>query len=504
MIAQEKQTLKMDSCTATFEGLKRFVLAAVEQEKAMHEVEGGLWKRLLVLGRQLLELFVHNQGTGDVGPTLTLPTGRTVQRLPDTHERPYRSIFGKLTLTRTVYGTRPGQKQEFVPLDNRLQLPAGVDSYVLQDWSQAFSMEDAFGLVRDLLIKVLGLDVPVDSLEKMNRRLAEQVQAFRQTRPAPPADAEGEVFVVSGDGKGVPMRRSALATEPEPARPGHRTKGQKAQKKKMAIVGTLYSVDRHVRTPADIVAALFREGDQAGRRPTPCHKHVWASLTFDDKDRQHDGLSEVFGWLGQQLALRNKDQAREIVCLMDGQEALWDARRQHWPRPNSTDILDLMHVLPRLWDAAHVFHPEKSQAAVAFVRARLLRILRGESVYVRAGLHQMATKRGLSGAKAKTIDRICAYLEANEFRMRYHEYLAKGYPIASGVIEGACRHYVKDRMERSGMKWTFVGAQAMLNLRSVWLNGDWDEYHAYRIAQETKRIYPHRFMLHNVTYSMAA
>jgi hypothetical protein len=76
--------------------------------------------------------------------------------------------------------------------------------------------------------------------------------------------------------------------------------------------------------------------------------------------------------------------------------------------------------------------------------------------------------------------------------MRYDVYLAAGYPIASGVIEGACRHMVKDRMERSGMRWTLESAQAMLDVRSTYINGDWDTFMKYRIEKETQRLYPHR------------
>jgi hypothetical protein len=76
--------------------------------------------------------------------------------------------------------------------------------------------------------------------------------------------------------------------------------------------------------------------------------------------------------------------------------------------------------------------------------------------------------------------------------MRNDEYLRQGYPIASGVIEGACRHLVKDRMERAGMHWTVEGAQAMLDLRSVYIGGQWEAYQAHWVQTETERLYPHR------------
>ena len=157
-----------------------------------------------------------------------------------------------------------------------------------------------------------------------------------------------------------------------------------------------------------------------------------------------------------------------------------------------TEILDLLHATPRIWEAAGLFYRRDSEQAWAFVYDRVLRILRGEVRSVIAGLRQMGTKRKLRGKKREKLAKICGYLQNNAHRMHYDEYLAAGYPIASGVIEGACRHFVKDRMERSGMRWTLESAQAMLDVRSTYLNGDWDAFMAYRIEKETQRLYPYR------------
>jgi hypothetical protein len=167
-----------------------------------------------------------------------------------------------------------------------------------------------------------------------------------------------------------------------------------------------------------------------------------------------------------------------MVHLGDGQEALWQARRDHLPARNLTDILDLLHVTPRLWQAAHVFYPEGSDEAEAVARERIVRVLRGEVAGVVRRLRRMGSRRGLTGSKKRTLGQVCAYLSKNRDRMRYHEYLAKGYPIASGVIDGACRHLVKDRRERAGMHGTPAGAQAMLDVRSTYVNGDWEAYQA--------------------------
>jgi hypothetical protein len=254
-----------------------------------------------------------------------------------------------------------------------------------------------------------------------------------------------------------------------------------------------------------VVATLFRDGPKPPPRPQPAHKRVWASLAHQDAaGKVQSGLDIVYAWLLNEVVERNPGLAKEMVHLGDGQESLWQARQDHLPDRNMTDILDLLHVTPRLWQATHVFYPEGSVEAEAFARERILRVLRGEVAGVVQGLRRMGTQRALKGAKKKTLGQVCAYLLKNRERMRYDEYLAKGYPIASGVIEGACRHLVKDRMERAGMHWTPKGAQAMLDVRSTYVNGDWDEYQAHRIHRETQRLYPHRHLVDGPQFCMPA
>ena len=154
------------------------------------------------------------------------------------------------------------------------------------------------------------------------------------------------------------------------------------------------------------------------------------------------------------------------------------------------DILDLMHVLPRVWEAAHVFRTEGSVEAVAFVRDHLTRILQGEIGVVIGVWRRKARCQGLTGAKKKSLAAICAFLERNKHRMKYDEYLRQGCPVATGVIEGACRHVIKDRMERAGMRWKVPGAQAMLDLRTIHTNGDWAAFQEFRMELEKECLYP--------------
>ncbi len=161
-------------------------------------------------------------------------------------------------------------------------------------------------------------------------------------------------------------------------------------------------------------------------------------------------------------------------------------------------ILDILHALSYVWKAANLFAKDE-QSRRSFTRERLLKILRGEVTGVIQGLRSLGTRRGLKGEKLKTLRQICGYLEKNSDRMRYDEYLRRGYPIASGVIEGACRHLVKDRMERSGMRWTLEGARSMLNVRAAFQSDHWRTFIDWHIEHEVTQTHPNRHLLQDYT-----
>jgi hypothetical protein len=152
-------------------------------------------------------------------------------------------------------------------------------------------------------------------------------------------------------------------------------------------------------------------------------------------------------------------------------------------------VLDLFHVLERLWAVAQRFHKEGSDEAKVLVEQRLRDLLQGRVGYVIGGLRRRLKAEKLSGQRRKVVRSALEYLANNRRHMRYDECLAAGYPIGSGVAEGACRHLVKDRMEQTGMRWTVEGAQAMLHVRALYLNDQWEEFHEHRVVREQARLY---------------
>src|SRR3954466_12062089 len=201
-----------------FDALRDFVEQAARDGQRIDTVEREVFRQLLGLGHTLLSSFVAAQGDGDLGPEAETPGGRLVRRLPERHDRRYVSIFGELSIARVVYGTREGQKIEHAPLDERLALPEGEFSYVLEDWGQRFCLKESFAEAGRSLEMLLGLDLGRRTLEQMNRTVASYAPAFRAAIEPPPPEEEGPLLVVTADGKGVPMRKP----EPDGPQPHHR------------------------------------------------------------------------------------------------------------------------------------------------------------------------------------------------------------------------------------------------------------------------------------------
>jgi len=481
ILTQEREFLKAQKC---FAGLIATVQKAFEDGQRIDELERSVFAELLQLGLTLVAAFVAKHGDGNVGATTTDQSGNTCKRLPEKHTRPYKSVFGALTIERYVYGSREGQKIAAVPLDQRLGLPASDFSYLLEDWCQRLCIKEAFGETKQSLEALLGLSMGVRTLEAMNQRVAEFSDGFRDQQAPPPADEEAAILVVTADGKGVPMRRPLE----ERVRGHHRrTKGEKANKKQMSYVGAVYTIAPFKRTTKDVLDEVFRR-EKAKDRPRPQHKRVRVEMTqLLENEQVQNGKETLFALMSDDVVRRNRGHDRPLVCLLDGERALWEKRQEYFP--HAIGVLDLYHVMEKLWLAAHAWHGEGSDAAETFVTARLQLLLEGKVAQVIAGLRRRLQTHGLSKEKKRTVQNVIRYFKNNREHMRYDEYMAAGYPIGSGVVEGACRHVVKDRLEQSGMRWTVAGAQALLDTRSLYLNGDWDEFMTYRIETEQAQLY---------------
>jgi hypothetical protein len=481
----------LDQSLSVFWTLVERLHAAVAQHQPIHQVEETIFRDLPVMGRSLLQAFLACSGEGDVGPTLSVladhPSDppRVLPRLERIRPRPYLSIFGEISVARVCYGEG---RIEAAPLDARLHLPRRQYSYLLQQWLGAFVVDDAHAEAIKKLQTILGLEVSVKASEDLNREQGGDVEPYQNHLPTPDATEEGPILVVTADCKGVPLVRSALPPEEETTdgplprlANRRRGKGEKANKKKMAAVGAVYTIEPFVRTADDVIEEVMRKKARA-RRPRPHNKRVRAELLV--------GKVALFVWLADEVIRRNPNGSKRVIFLSDGERALHDRQGEYLPE-DTVCILDLFHVMERLWKVAWSLFDEKTQKREAhqWVEERLKRLLEGKVGAVIRGMRYQATQRGLKGQKRKTVKDAAEYLAGNRDRMKYDEYLAAGYPIGSGVVEGACRHLVKDRMERTGMRWLPSGAQAMLDLRATYLNGEWDAFWNFHLLQEDQRLY---------------
>ena len=257
------------------DALLQWVRESAQRGAAAHEVERGLFDKLLTLGRTLFQGFLDLVGPSDWGESLPLDDGRLVRRSKEEHQRRLLTVFGEFLVWRWVYAQREGATLEFIPTDQRLQLPASEVSYLLQEWDQLLGVEHAFGKVREVIQSILRLAQSVDTLEHTNQQMAAAAPVFREGQGPVDLSQEGELLIVSEDNKGIPMVRP-VAEKPAGA---HRGKGDKANKKQMACIGCVYSVDPHVRTPSELVALLFRETRSERGAPEASQKRYWAELT---------------------------------------------------------------------------------------------------------------------------------------------------------------------------------------------------------------------------------
>jgi len=442
----------------------------------LHQIECLQQAKGREVHRLLLQAHLEQRGNGDLGPALCLqqPDGEVFYSHRRLGTRSLTTVFGTVELVRMGY-SRPGEPGIF-PLDRALTLPARSFSYELQRRLVKAAVQNPFLDSVQTIADLTGVAVSKRSLEQILPDAAQDFDAFyRQRSPDP---ASGAILVAAVDCKGIPM------VKPPGGQPTSRlTKGQKANKKRMATVAAVFTRAPWVRTPQQVVESLFHLSRPASKDvpapPRPENKRVWASLL--------KGKNAVIQEVAEEMERRDPSASKTRVALTDGERAL---QIRVDGKLNVTLILDLMHALEKLWKAAYLFHAEASLEADLWVMDRTLRILSGDVGQVVKGLRQSITKRSLSGAARKTLEGVADYLYRNRTRMRYDEYLANGWPIASGPVEGACKNLIKDRMERSGMRWTELMAEALVQLRAIHLSGDFDQYWQFHIEQDQQRLYP--------------
>lgn len=463
-------------------------LGAFEREAHEHgEIEKHLERRGMEVMRQLFQCYLNRVSGAEEQQEQVLGADGVPRCHSRVRERHVMSVFGRVELYRLGYSDR-GLDSVF-PLDAQLNLPSDCYSHGMREHIGEVVAEGSYEAVVEHIGRHTGGHVPKRQAEEVAQALAGDFDDFYQqgaSRAPGGSCLSEERVVISVDGKGIVMRHEDLREETRcrAEQASHKlqsrlSRGEKRNRKRMASVATVYEIAPHWRTAQQIMEP------QASplAAPKPHDKRVWASV----ERTPAQVLDEAFA----EAKRRDPGGEREWVMLVDGQEEqlrqVYAAIQRHGAKV--TVVQDFVHVL-EYWDAAWCLHAEGDPKAEHWVREHATAILQGQSSAVAAGMRRSATRRGLSPAERAPLDKCAAYLLKNRERLDYASALEHGWPIATGVVEGACRHLVKQRMEVSGARWSLQGAEAVLRLRALRMSGDWDEYLPFHKRAERLRNYP--------------
>ena len=482
-----------DRAADTFMALKAHMHSADALRMTHAELEAHVIERTRNIARDVLQGHLDLRTLAERPVCVVGEDGvRRAERRASS--RQLRTLVGQVVLGRLLYQA-PGV-HGLAPQDAALSLARDSFSMGVRRCVAEEASSGSFDNVVVAIRKTSGSTIAKRQVEQLARASVADFEEFYSSIEWEPESAE-QLLVLTMDGAGIIMRTDSLRpatralaekeSEQPQAWPDRTKSGEKPNRRRAAEVGAVYSVPRFVRTSDDVVGDLaslrpVRPVGEATPRPRPKNKRVWASV---DKSMT-DVVEQVF----QEALRRDPDHRRQWVVLVDGQKQQLDAVKAAAKRYGVNDsiriVCDFIHTLEYLWKAAHCFHPAGSSEARQWVCEHAQALLEGgDPSQIAAGMRRSATRRSLSHRKA--VDKAARYIQNRRAHMRYGDALRDGLPIATGVIEGACRHLVRDRLDCCGARWSVLGAEAVLKLRSLRLSGDLDDYWTFHLDQEHAR-----------------
>lgn len=480
---------------AKYATMKGALTSADFQGKTEAEVQRWLLEEQKELMRRLFQAHVTLRGQAQVQGPVVGADGEARTHVRSGASRKLESVFGTVQATRTGHSGRG--LSTLYPVDASLNLPVTRYSLEVDRQVAMAAARLSFDETLELLERMTGAHVPKRQAEEAVQRAANDFETFYSSTQLDLGTRSSTLLVMSFDQKGVVLRKEDLTKATrraaEDACPKMDTRGSKGEpkrgRKRMAAVASVYTVAPYVRTAQDVIAGLRHVRDATKKpRPRPEGKRVWATLRRELKAVISDAFDEAEG--------RDPEHRKRWLVLVDG-----DRKLTRWVRAEArrreieiTLVLDFIHALEYLWKAAHAFFDESTPEIEAWVLERLERMLEGDVSHMVAGMTRMATVRGLTANERKPVDTAARYLLKRKGMMRYDELLALGAPIATGIIEGACRHLINDRMDLTGARWRLRCAEAVLRLRSILSSGDFDEYWQFHEEAEASRNHASRYV----------
>jgi hypothetical protein len=410
------------------------------------------------------------------------------------HARALETVFGAVSVERLAYRA-PGVRN-LHPADATLNLPVERHSHGLRKLAALEAGRGSFDDALCAIERATGQRLGKRQLEELATLAAMDFEDFYENR-RPARSKPGDLLVLSADGKGIVMRPDALrtGTAKRAARAGPKPKPRLSRedqrhRKRMAEIGAVYDARPAPRTVADILASAAPKDYEPAKGPVAANKWVCASVVKD--------TGTVIARVFDEAQRRDPKHRRSWVALVDGashqiQRITYEAKRRG---VKVTIICDFVHVLQYLWNAAGCLHPNDAQAAEQWVHQQATRVLEGQATKVAGVIRRAATSARLDGDRRRLADEAANYLTNLAPYLDYPTALSNGWPIATGIVEGACRHLVKDRMDITGARWGLAGAEAILKLRALIANGDFEDYWRYHLAQERHHVHEARYLNH--------
>jgi hypothetical protein len=420
------------------------------------------------LQRQVLEAtFAVDCAREERAAPLTSAAGIRHGTVEKGHERGVVSIFGPVRATRLAY--RSTREANLYPADARWVLPQDPYSMGMRALVAYHLAEGGYGQAQEVIEARTGVTVGRAQLAGIAGDLAGWVDEFYDQRAfgADTGLPGSDVIMMQADGKGIAVRpehRASAGKDPGSAHPGI---------KKMAEIVAVADFTPAVRDPEDIAAPPARRKERPG--PQARDKWVAASIT--------ESIEDMIGMAFNEGDRRDPYGIRQRVFLVDGNKQQLTAIAEH-ARARGLKVpvfIDFIHVSGYLGKAAAALHPGDPQAAGEWADGQRLRVLHGRAKAVAATLASVAARARAKNSRLDLtdVDKAVTYLTNNHQHMRYDKALAAGWPIATGVIEGACRFVIEDRFGITGARWSPDGADVILKLRAVVVNGDLDDYITY-------------------------
>lgn len=505
-----KATADPFSCSVSaFESLMRTLSGPqaagwthAELEEHLEEAGRELLRQLLQDHLDLRALREENAVQTGAYPVVVGPEGRTRPWRETGHCRQLACTFG-LVRVRRVAHRGPGMSNVH-PADQTLSLPAGRHSMGLRRLAVTEAVRGSFGQAAAAVERHCGKVIGKRRLEELVREAAVDAGAFYQVHVPVPCTRDMPL-VIQADGKGVIMRPEALreATRRaalKAAAQGHRGRlapGEKPNRKRMATVACVFDVRPAPRRPHDVIHPPGGRSGERTPRPGPRAENKWCTASLIHPPETV--IADAFA----QAEARDPAHLRPWVVLADGARHQLDVIHAEAARRGVAVhiLLDFVHVAEYVWAAARAFCPADANETEAWAADRLTAILTGHAARTADEMTAQAEQERLPATRREAVVTCHRYLTGHLDQLRYDTALVRGWPIATGAIEGSCRHLINDRLDITGARWGLEGAEAVLQLRTLAANSDLDAYMRFHAVREHQRLYP---TLYQQDYDLSA